>query len=143
MLKNYLKLAPRPNPFHCAGELVTRPPFPCLYVYERYRINYFSVRTELVRTAFFYCGLYNKDVITCGWHVLMFCVRVVKMSSPNLNNVILLGSVVMILTVFFYEQSSKYTRSFCSVGAVRGQPFLSLFSRWCRKRLFLQHLLKN
>ena len=61
--------------------------------------------------------LYLK-INVCPMHILyeIACVyRIIKMSSPNINNIILVGCIVVYLTVFLQELDSSTVLIFCRV----------------------------
>ena len=57
--------------------------------------------------------------------LFIFC-RLIKMSSPNINNIILIGCIIMYVSVFVQEQNEQQVRSFCRVCAAMGLYFF-----WC------------
>ena len=57
---------------------------------------------------------------------VFFFHRLIKMSSPNINNIILIGCIIMYVSVFVQEQSEHQVRSFCRVSSVCLQSSFSL-----------------
>ena len=57
--------------------------------------------------------------------------RLIKMSSPNINNIILIGCIIMYVSVFVQEQSEHQVRSFCRVSSAYFQSsFFSVRQFW-------------